>query len=227
MNSIAQNTLQFLHQLSQNNNREWFTEHKNEYVKAQENMIAFADDFIVEMNKHDQLENVSGKKSLYRIYNDVRFKKDKSPYNVRFSFGLQRATEYKRGGYYVHIEPGNNFIACGFFAPNPSDLLRIRKDIEVNYNLWNSLLQNKNLKSNFGELFGEALKTAPKGFDKDHPAIELLRYKQYLFQHNFTDQEVLKTDFLANANQIFQSIRPFFDHMSEVLTTNINGESIV
>ncbi len=224
---IHPSILQFLAELSANNNREWFTEHKEDYVFAQKNVYEFIDQLISEMNRHDMLENESGKKSLYRIYNDVRFSKDKSPYNPRFAFSLRRATKYRRGGYYMQIKPGNSFLACGFFAPNPADLKRIREDISVNFTLWNKILNKKEILLNFGSLRGKLLETAPRGYDKNHEAIQFLRQKQFILRHEFTDQEVISDDFIILVNLLFQSVRPFFDHMSEILTTNADGESIL
>src|SRR5437868_3398955 len=126
--SINKKTLQFLKDLSANNNREWFNAHKDDYLKSLENIVDFVDGLLAEMRKHDEIENESAKKSIYRIYNDVRFSKDKSPYNPHFGFSLIRATKFKRGGYYVNILPGNSYLACGFFSPNPEDLKRIRMD---------------------------------------------------------------------------------------------------
>ncbi|MDB5281814.1 MAG: hypothetical protein JWO06_889 [Bacteroidota bacterium] len=225
--SVSPATLKFLKDLSKNNDRDWFNAHKQRYLDAQENMVAFVDRLIIEMNKHDELNDVSGKKSLYRIYKDVRFSKDKSPYNPRFAFSLQRATKLKRGGYYMNIKPGGSFLGCGFFSPNPADLNRIRLDIADNYQQWNKILKSKNIKANFGTLSGETVNTAPRGFDINHPAIELLRHKQFILRHYFTDAEVTSPNFLKEVNAIYKSVRPFFNYMSEVLTTNLNGELIV
>jgi len=224
---ILPSTLQFLTDLSKNNNKIWFDEHKEVYKQALDNVAFFVDELIVEMNKHDVLENESGKKSLYRIYNDVRFSKDKTPYNPRFAFSLKRASKSRRGGYYFHIEPSNSFLACGFFAPNPEDLARIRQDIDYNFAEWFQLLSNSEIKDNFGSLLGNTVATAPRGFDKNHEAISLLRHKQFILRHNFTDEEVLSSNFVAHVNQIYKSVRPYFDYMSEVLTTNSNGESLL
>ncbi len=185
------------------------------------------DALISKMNRHDRLETPSGKKSLYRIYNDVRFAKDKSPYNPRFAGYLRRSKPFLRGGYYFWIRPGGTHIACGFSYPNAADLKRIRQDIERNYADWNKLLKSKTIQSNFGKMKGGQVKTTPHGFQADHPAIELLRYKQFWFEHSFTDKEVRATDFLLHVNKTFKSIRPFFNYMSEVLTTDLNGESVV
>jgi uncharacterized protein (TIGR02453 family) len=179
------------------------------------------------MNKHDQLQTKTGKESLYRIYNDVRFSADKTPYSPRFAGSLKRLKPQLRGGYYFWIKPGESRVGCGFTYPNPDDLKRIREDISLNYSDWNKLLRNKKISGAFGEMTGEQVKTAPRGFAKDHPAIELLRYKQFWFEHSFTDKEVLAPDFLKNVNSTYKSIRPFFDYMSDVLTTNANGESML
>ena len=228
MISIQPATLRFLKELSTNNDRDWFAANKARYTSAHENMCAFVDALIVGMNKHDKIENESGKKSIYRIYSDVRFKKDKSPYNPRFAFSLQRATKFLRGGYYMRIQPGECFLACGFFAPNPQDLKRIREDIDLNYTNWKKLLKNKSIVEYFGgKLSGETVATAPKGFPRDHDAIELLRHKQFILKHTFSDKEVIAEDFLHTANRMYKGVRPFFDYMSEVLTTDANGESLV
>ncbi len=224
---IRPDTFKFLKTLALNNNREWFTLNKEKYIAAQSNMIEFADELLLHMNKHDNIENESGKKSLYRIYNDVRFSKDKSPYNARFACGLRRASKFKRGGYYLHIKPGNSFLACGFFSPNPADLLRIRKDIDLNYEDWHKILKLKSIKNNFGTLRGDAVATVPRGFNKEHLALNLLRHKQFILRHDFTDKEVLYPNFVKNVNEVFKSVRPFFDYMSLVLTTDLNGETTI
>jgi len=224
---IQPSTFSFLEKLSKNNNRDWFNLHKDEYLKAQGNMHQFVNALIFKMNTHDQLETPSGKKSLYRIYNDVRFSDDKTPYNPRFAGSLRRVKPMLRGGYYYWIKPGGSRVGCGFTYPNPEDLKRVREDIQRNYKDWNKLLKSKSIIENFGKMLGEQVKTAPKGFPKEHAAIELLRFKQYWFERDFTDQEVLGSDFLNQVNKTYKAIRPFFDYMSDVLTTDLNGESAV
>ena len=225
--TIKKESLDFLKKLSKNNNRDWFNAHKDLYIQAQENIIAFADALLGEMNRHDNIETESGKKSVYRIYKDVRFSKDKTPYNTQWSGGFRRATKKLRGGYYFHIEPGNTFLAGGFWGPESNDIKRIRQDIDYNYESWEKIFKSKVFKSTFGEMRGEQLSSAPRGYAKDHPAIDLLRYKQYLLRHNFSDAEVLSPDFVKKANDVFKKMRPFLDYMSEVLTTDLNGESIL
>ena len=224
---IQRSTLKFLKDLEKHNEREWFNAHKDTYETAHKNMCDFADALIAEMNKHDDIDTPNGRKSLYRIYSDVRFSKDKSPYKARFAMGLQRASKLRRGGYYLDIKPGNSFLGCGFFSPNPDDLRRIRQDIDGNYDQWKKTLKGKAIRDNFGEMQGDKVLTAPKGFSIDNPGIELLRHKQFVLRHQFSDEEVMAENFMKEVNRIFKSVRPFFDHMSEVLTTNVNGESIL
>ncbi|MGE0566534.1 MAG: DUF2461 domain-containing protein [Bacteroidia bacterium] len=224
---IKKESIDFLKTLSKNNNRDWFNNHKDEYVEAHNNIITFADALKLEMNKHDKIETASGKKSLFRIYKDVRFSKDKTPYNTHWSGAFKRATKKLRGGYYFHIKPGNSFLAGGFWGPEPEDMKRIRQDIDLNYKDWRKLLANKTLVNTFGKMEGEQISSAPRGYAKDHPAIDLMRYKQFLFKHEFTDKEVCDPNFLRKANEVFKNLRPFFNYMSEVLTTNANGESVI
>ena len=224
---IKKESYSFLKTLSKNNNRDWFNVHKDEYMAAHENIIQFADTLINLMDKHDKIETESGKKSLFRIYKDVRFSKDKTPYSCRWAGGFQRATKKLRGGYYFHLEPGNSFLAGGLWGPEPDDLKRIREDISLNPKEWKKLFADKTLKKEFGGIIGEQLGSAPRGFAKDDPAIEFLRYKQFILKHNFTDTEVCSPGFIKKVNELYKKMRPFLDYMSDVLTTDGNGVSII
>jgi uncharacterized protein (TIGR02453 family) len=227
MNPISQATLSFLKQLKQNNNREWFEENKKTYETSQREMIAFADALLTEMNKFDKIETPSGKKSLFRIYRDVRFSKDKQPYKTNRSGSFSRAGAERRGGYYFSIAPGNSMIGGGFYGPNAEDLLLLRQKIEQDADPLRKVLQSKAFKSYFGELQGEQLKTAPKGFDKEDPNIDLLRYKNFYVMHRFSNKEVLADDFVKQAATGLKKLLPFFEVMSMYLTTDLNGESTI
>jgi uncharacterized protein (TIGR02453 family) len=228
MTQIKASAFNFLKDLEKNNTRDWFTENKKRYQLEHEEMISFADVLLAKMNEHDVIETPTGKKSLYRIYRDVRFSKDKSPYKTHWGGGFKRASKQRRGGYYFHIQRGGqSFIGGGFWAPNKEDLLRIREEIANDASEIREIINDPVFVSNFGTLDGEQLKTSPKGFDKEHPDVDLLRYKQFIFGRNFSDEEVLNPNFLEEANKTFQAMRPFFDYMSDVLTTDSNGESIL
>jgi uncharacterized protein (TIGR02453 family) len=220
---IHKDSLNFLTDLSQNNNREWFNTNKERYLEAHGNIIAFADGLLTEMNKHDNIETASGRKSLFRIYKDVRFSNNKTPYNGHWSGSFKRATKKLRGGYYFRIQPGNSLLAGGFFGPEPNDMKRIRQDIESNHSAWQNLLADKTLLDSFGGMTGEQVGSAPRGYAKDHPAIDILKHKQFLLKHSFTDEEVLSLYFLLKVNDYYKKMRPFLDFMSEILTTDVNG----
>ena len=224
---IEKSTFDFLKSLSKNNNRDWFNKNKDRYTAAYENMIVFADALLSEMRKHDALETHSGKDSLFRIYRDVRFSKDKSPYKTYWAGHFKRATKKLRGGYYFQIGPGESLAAGGFFSPSPDDLKRIRQEIDLNFADWKKLLSKKVISKTFGLLKGEKLSTAPRGFAKGSPGIEYIKHKQFYLERKFTNIEVLSPQFLKELNQTFKNLRPYFDYMSEVLTTDLNGVSII
>ncbi|MEM9858765.1 MAG: DUF2461 domain-containing protein [Bacteroidota bacterium] len=218
------NCLTFLNKLKVNNDRDWFKENKQLYLEAHDNLIQFADELLDRLKSHDQIETQSGKKSLFRIYRDVRFSKDKTPYQTHFSGGFRRATLELRGGYYFRIQPGGkSIIAGGFWAPNSDDLKHIRSQIQADDQPLRQILADKKFIDYFGGLEGEQVKTAPKGFAKDDPAIDLLRFKQLILTHSFTDQEVTQKDFLNVVDEGFRNMRPFLNYMSDILTTDLNG----
>ncbi|MEP0986654.1 DUF2461 domain-containing protein [Ekhidna sp.] len=222
-----QQTFDFLKELSKNNSREWFHANKPKYHASHEEMIAFADRLLGEMNKHDVIETSSGKKSLNRIYRDIRFKKDKTPYKTHWGGGLYRAGAERRGSYYYHIGLNGSFVMGGFFGPNPQDLLHIRNQLAQYSDPFREVLVSKAFKENFGELLGTQLKTAPRGFEKYHPEIDLLRYKQFMLRKDFSIAEVMDKNFHKTVSDSFRSMRPFLDCMTDMLTTDLNGISLV
>ena len=219
-----QRSFKFLKKLKENNNREWFNTHKTEFQAEQQFVETFAEELLGKLSKHDLIETPSGKKSLFRIYRDTRFSNDKTPYKTNWSGAFRRATKQRRGGYYFQLEPGNTFIAGGFWGPSSEDLKKIRDDIAFDPAPLRKILKSKSFISHFGTLEGEQLKTTPKGFDAGHEGIDLLRYKQFLLIKRFTDKEALSDTFLKEADLTFQAMRPFFDYMSDVLSTDPNGE---
>lgn len=226
--AISPSNFKFLKSLAANNNREWFTEHKGEYEQAHQNAINVADALLTELSKHDQITTATGKKSLMRIYRDVRFSKDKSPYNPRWAGSFNRVKPALRGGYYFHIQPGGNtVVGGGFYQPNAEDIKLIREHITIDDTPLRKVIADPQFIKTFGELQGEQLKTAPKGFDKDHSAVDLLRYKSMYVFKSFTDEEVKSPDFVKNALNVFLTLRPFFDVMTEFLTTDLNGISLI
>lgn len=215
---------EFLKLLRENNNREWFTEHKPDYELVAKENQEFFNQLYTELQNHDSLSGIH----ISRIYRDVRFSKDKTPYKTNFGAGYSRTKPLLRGGYYIQLEPNNSFVGGGFWAPNKDDLLNIRKEFETDSREIQKITSEKTFVNYFQELLGEdAVKNAPKGFDKDHPAIDLIKKKQFVVKRKCSDKEVLSENFLDEVILTFLAMRPFFDYMSEVLTTNHNGELIV
>jgi uncharacterized protein (TIGR02453 family) len=216
----------FLSELKENNNREWFDQHKSDYLQEIECVGSFAQAVIEALNTHDVIETKSGKKSLWRIYRDTRFSKDKTLYKTHWGGHFTRAGKSRRGGYYYHLEPGNSYVLGGFNAPNAQDLKLIREDIAYDERPLREILNSEAFRCSFGTLRGEQLKTSPMGFDPEHPAIDLLRYKQFLLVQPFSASEVMSINFVQQMSQAYKNMRPFFDYMSEVLTADVNGFTI-
>jgi len=214
---------EFLKQLKENNNREWFTRQKLEYDLIVKENKEFFNQIFLELKNHDSLKSLHA----FRIHRDVRFSKDKTPYKTNFGAGYSRTKPMLRGGYYIHLENNNSFVGGGFWSPNKEDLYRIRKEFELDSSEIEKITSDKNFKKYFSELEGLiGAKTAPRGFDINHPAIDLIRKKQFVVRRNFTDEEVFAGSFKNEVITTFLAMRPFFDYMSEVLTSDINGESI-
>ncbi|MDP3311953.1 DUF2461 domain-containing protein [Lutibacter sp.] len=223
MTSISKTTLDFLSALKENNNRDWFNEHKPEFQLEQKKAKEFYSALMQKLKTHDDIDQFK----LFRIYRDVRFSLDKTPYKPHFAGSFSRATKKLRGGYYLRIRSGESFLAGGFWEPNKDDLLRIRKEFETDSTEIRAIINNKIFVKHFGKLEGDSLKTAPRGFDKEHPDLDLIRMKQFIVVRNFTDDEVLNPNFLEEINESYKAMRPYFNYMSDVLTTDLNGVSII
>ena len=214
----------FFKKLEKNNNREWFTEHKPEFKSLETEAKTFFNSVFENLQKHDDVDKIK----VFRIYRDVRFSKDKTPYKSHLGASFGRTKPRLRGGYYVHLAPNNeSFIATGFWDPHKDDLLRIRKELELDAQELRDIIGDKKFKEIWGNFVGDELKTAPKGFNKEHKDIDLIRKKQFIFTKKFTDKQVLASDFAKQVDSSFKAIRPYFNYMSDVLTTDLNGVSLI
>lgn len=221
---IPQSVFPFLKKLEKNNNREWFNDNKPEFKAIEGDVKIFYNRIMENLNKHDDMDKLK----IFRIYRDVRFSKNKLPYKTHFGGSFHRTKPKLRGGYYLHIQPNNeSFIAVGFWDPAASDLLRIRKEIAMDDEEIRAIITNKKFKTIWGSFVGDEVKTAPKGFSKDHKAIDLIKKKQYIFTRKFTDKQVLDKNFIVEVDKSFKTVRPYFDYMSDVLTTDLNGVSLI
>ncbi|WP_372754962.1 DUF2461 domain-containing protein [Mariniflexile sp.] len=222
--TIQKETFDFLKALEKNNERDWFNEHKPDFKRIEKDVKIFYNSILKSLNEHDDVDKLK----LFRIYRDVRFSKNKAPYKTHFGGSFNRTKPKLRGGYYLHIQPNNeSFIATGFWEPSSADLLRIRKEFEMDATEIRNILKDEKFKKIWGGFVGDEVKTAPKGFSKDHESIDLIKKKQFIFVKKYTDAEVLDSNFICDVNTSFKAIRPYFNYMSEVLTTDLNGVSII
>ncbi len=223
MTAIKKEVLSFFKKLEKNNNREWFEINKPEFKRIEAEVKHFGQQLKEALEATEHIDRVK----LFRVYRDVRFSKDKTPYKTHFGISMHREKPCYRGGYYVHLKPNKNFAAVGFWDPNKEDLLRIRKELELDPSEFRELMQESDFKNTWGDLEGEEVKTAPKGFSKEDPNIDLIRKKMFLFRKKYSDKEVLSPNFLEQLAQDFRTVRPFLDYMSSVLTTDLNGVSLL
>ena len=214
----------FLKALEANNNRDWFNAHKDEFKQAEGQFKQLVQEVQNGLTGIDNILTESTK--TFRIYRDVRFSENKTPYHVHRSASFKRATAELRGGYYLRIQRGQSVVVGGFFGPESADMLHIRKQIQQDPTPLREILASDDVANYFGGLQGEQVKSAPRGFNKEDPAIDLLRYKQLILRKPFTDAEVKASDFSQQAVAAYARMRPFFDYMSEILTTDLNGEAL-
>ncbi len=211
--------LGFLDELSRNNNRAWFEEHRPDYQAARATFEQFIEGLIDEFRESDGLEGLSARECVARIFRDIRFSKDKSPYKTNLAAlvgpGGWRGSA---SGYYLSIAPHDQtIVAGGLHEPTPEQLEHFRRAIARNASAFKKITQVRGFVDTFGAVQGERLKTAPKGYDRTHPEIALLQLKQITVSHPFTDREVLAGDFKAKVVRACRAMRPFLDFMEEVI----------
>lgn len=224
--TVPKATLEFLKNLKKNNYKDWMDANRKEYQSSEKSLKQFYALIENGLNKTDEIAKVK----VFRINRDIRFSKDKTPYNVHRSASFKRAGVKRRGSYYLRIEPGNkSMLGGGFFGPEPADLLRIRKEFEMDASEIRAILSAPKFENVFGGAFNawNAVKTAPKGFSKNDLNIDLIRLKNFVVTHTFRDNEVLAPNFDEIVTEYFELLRPFFNYMSDVLTTDLNGVSTI
>lgn len=221
MITIKPQTIEFLSNLAKNNNREWFLLNKDNYETALQNMVAFADELLTQLQKIDiSIPNtLTGKKSVMRIYRDVRFSKDKTPYKNNFGIGFSSVG--KNGnypGYYIQIQPNNNFVAGGYWMPEAAHLKAIRQEIDYNTAQFKTIIEAEDFLNYFEGLSQtDKLKTCPKGYNPDNENIELLKLKSFTVFHSFTDEEIMNSKIIADMIQGFTLICPLTNFIKNAL----------
>ena len=213
---IENTTLKFLKDVTKNNNREWFTENKEKYVTANENVVNFVESLIEKIAEFDEeIGKLDAKKSLFRIYRDTRFSKDKTPYKTNFGASLGMGKGNRVSGYYLHIEPGKSFLAGGVYQPESSVLKEIRKEISMNGKDFLKILEQDDFRNNFRGLSVEnKLQKVPQGFEKDNPMAEYLKLKSFVVIHPISDADLTSENAVENFAKIYKSIKPLNDFLS-------------
>lgn len=217
---LASSTLAFLSRLRKNNNRDWFNNHKDEYESARQQWLLLTGALIAGIGKYDKkISGLEPKECVFRIYRDVRFSKDKTPYQTHLSAYISKdGKKSPAAGYYIHIKPGGeSFLAGGMHMPPPPILAKVRQEVDYGADEFKKILVDKKFKKTFGGLWESKISRPPKGYSKDHPEIELLKYNSYIVTHELTDAQVLKKDFVKKAGEIFLLMKPFVDFLNRAM----------
>ncbi len=220
MTTIQPKTFAFLKALKKNNNRDWFNEHKSEYENAKDNVLGFIQELVVAFSTFDSsLRGLEAKDCLFRIYRDTRFSKDKTPYKTNLGASINAGGKKSMGpGYYVHLEPGGSFIAGGIWMPPADEVKKIRQEIDYNGKDLKKILTKPSFKKAFGGLSREhALKTAPKGYPKDHPDIELLKLNSFIVWKNVSDKDILEPKSIKSLTTLGKEMKPLMDFLKTAL----------
>jgi len=211
--------LDFLSDLKEHNNKTWFEEHRAAYDTARMHFENFVDQLIGEYGKTEDLGGITAKDCIMRIYRDTRFSKDKSPYKT--NMGATIAPGGKKSaslGYHLHMQPHDEtLIAGGLYMPTPAQLASFRAAIDRDAAPFKTIIGDKEFKKYFGTLEGERVKTVPQGYTRDHPEIELLRFKQVVVVHRLSDEMVLSPTFRTHVIKTFTAMKPFLDYLNAIL----------
>lgn len=212
--------LRFLAALKRNNNREWFEKNKATYLAAKTSFGDFLERLHGELVTFDSgLVGLNPRKLAFRIYRDVRFSKDKRPYKVHLGAGFSPGGKMEQEpGFYIHLEPGNSFLAAGYYMPDSGNLAKIRQEIDYNAARLKKILHERNFKnffSGFDDL--DRVKTAPKGYSKDHPHIDWLKNKSFVVSHSLADAELQKPGFHKKVAKACKAAKPLNDFLNDAM----------
>lgn len=213
-------TFDFLADLAKHNNKEWMTDNKKRYQQAKENVIELVAGVIEETAKFDpSLSGLDPKKTLFRINRDIRFSKNKDPYKTNFGAAIVHGGRNSGNpGYYLHIQPGNNFVGGGMYQPAPEKLAKVRQEIDYNGKEIRAIIDDKKFTTIYPKPFDEdRLKTAPKGYPKDHENIALLQLKHYVYMRTVTDKEVTSASFTDMVVESYRTLYPYNQFLARAL----------
>ncbi|RTY80818.1 DUF2461 domain-containing protein [Flavobacterium sp. LS1P28] len=221
---LSKETLQFLDDLKANNNRDWFLENKKRYERFKKDYQQLVGDLLDVMKPLDpSLEMLEIKNCTFRINRDIRFSKDKTPYKSHLGIWLSSGAKgLNRSGYYIHLEKGASFIAGGLYCPESHDLKKMRKEIAFFHEDLEAILEKKDFKKEFNDFDRNeknTLKNPPRGYEKEHPAIELLKLKSFESSQKIDFSAAAKKDFVAVMSQKLIVLKPLNDFINRALTS--------
>ncbi|MEO5976766.1 MAG: DUF2461 domain-containing protein [Chryseolinea sp.] len=215
----SEGILKFLRALAKNNNREWFEKNKERYLTAKDEFEKFIIELLPELIKFDDsLKGLEPRKLIFRIYRDVRFSKDKTPYKNNFGASFSASGKgMGTPGFYFQLQPGNeSFVAAGLFMPDTECLAKIRQEIDYNGDRLEKIAKHPTFKKHFSKFWDEnKLKTMPKGYPKDHPRMEWLKLKSFMVVHTFTDKQILDKKLIKNLAEVMRAAKPLNDFLKE------------
>ncbi len=217
---LAKETLDFLSKLEKNNSRDWFLKNKSAFGSASDNIVAFTGSLITQIGKFDpDVSGIDPKTCVFRIYRDIRFSKDKSPYKTNLgAYIAPGGRKSMQPGYYFHIQPGRCFFAGGKHMPDGPELQKIRTSINSELAAFKKIVEKKGYRKLFGELRGDRLKSPPKGFDPESPAIEYLKLKEFMAFLEFpNDKVVTESEFPKSLAKVAKEMYPLIAFLRNVL----------
>ncbi|HSI91649.1 MAG TPA: DUF2461 domain-containing protein [Adhaeribacter sp.] len=212
--TIKKSTLDFIKDLEKNNQRDWFQENKPRYEAAKADFLELVENIMMQAESFEPaLKGQQAKDTMFRIYRDVRFSNDKRPYKDHLcAYLADGGRKTINPGYYLHIKPNNqSFLGCGLWFPPPAELKAVRQEIDYNYEELKGILEAPEFKKYYKEITGDKLKTNPKGYDAENPAIDLLRHKSWNVSYAFTDEMVLSENFADTVVDLMKTVKPMID----------------
>jgi uncharacterized protein (TIGR02453 family) len=217
---LKSTTISFMREIAINNNKPWFDEHKAEYLAAKADFEELVAEVLIVMGNMDPVyKDISAKECVMRIFRDVRFSKDKTPYKTNFGAGFSSGGKnFPGAGYYLHIQPGgNSFGGGGMWQPESAQLKAIRQEIDYNFEEFSKIVNDSQFKNFFGQIEGDKLVKVPKGYTEDNKAIEYLRLKSFTVGSNITDAALSQKGLVKKITDAFIAMKPFVDFLNRAV----------